>query len=215
MKVRRVITEAAENEILEDLQKYKEEMLSLGASDVEIITADAVIFDQRVRLKCFNPRCYWYGTNAQCPPHAPGVDFFRKTVSEYRYALFYRIKVPSEDFAGDVSTDIPGESKPARRQKLNYEIASKIEARAFYEGYYLASGFAGGPCKPVFCLDGECTQLITGKGCRAPLRSRMSMEGAGMNAMEMASKYGWQVYPCGRNAEGVPHGTSLGIIFIF
>ncbi len=99
---------------------------------------------------------------------------------------------------------------------LLYSIASKVESAAFYDGYYLAMGFAGGPCKPYFCPKTECTALIPGKGCRNAFKSRESMEGAGMDAYAMAANAGWEIHPLGNKSKAcdIPYGHRLGLVLI-
>ncbi len=98
-----------------------------------------------------------------------------------------------------------------------YEIISKIESQAFFDGYHLALGFACGPCKKFFCDKKECSALIPGQPCRHPLRARGSMEGVGMDVFTMATKAGWDVYPIGASIDPseVPFGAVFGIVFIY
>jgi predicted metal-binding protein len=105
-------------------------------------------------------------------------------------------------------------SRPS--QIKNHEIVSKLEAEAFYDGYHLALGFAGGSCKSAFCHDVECSAL-KGEGCRHPLRARSAMEAVGLNAYVMAAKVGWDIYPVGRSSQtaDVPHGIKLGLVLIY
>ena len=107
-------------------------------------------------------------------------------------------------------SSIPGQIK-------NFEIISRIEAEAFFDGYHLALGFAGGPCKNAFCPNDECSALVPGQACRHPLRARTAMEGVGMNAFTMAAKVGWDIYPVGASIlpSEVPHGTRLGLVLIY
>lgn len=98
-----------------------------------------------------------------------------------------------------------------------HEIVSKVESDAFYDGYYLAMGFAGGPCKRAFCYNAECNALTSGKGCRHNLIARPSMEAVGMNCFKMAANEGWDIYPIGKKTcpEDVAHGTRLGLVLIY
>jgi predicted metal-binding protein len=123
-------------------------------------------------------------------------------------------EAPSKAFLG-TQNDQKGES--ATYIKKMYEIISKLETTAFYDGYYFALGFAGGPCKHVFCKDVECQALKNGKPCRFPLKARSSMEGVGIDVFGMSVRMGWDIYPCGRtlSPEDVPFVRRLGIIFIY
>jgi predicted metal-binding protein len=203
----------AEEVLLRDVEEYCTYAMELGATDGRVIRVSDIVLDPRVRLKCLYPKCRWYGTNAHCPPYALDLDEVKTIFAKYRYGILYRIQVPAEDFIGSYN-NLQGKSRPAMRQTVNYKIASQVEARAFYDGYPFAVGFAGGPCKPVFCQNKECTAIIPGKGCSAPLKSRTSMEGVGINAIAMAVQSGWDIYPCGPNATGVPYGNTLGMVLI-
>lgn len=75
------IVEAVSAETLQaDLESFRQHALHLGATDAKIIASGQVIVDERVRAKCMNPKCHWYGTNGNCPPHAPDLDTVRNTV---------------------------------------------------------------------------------------------------------------------------------------
>jgi hypothetical protein len=50
-----------------DLKIFKQKAIDLGASLVEIIPANWVEIDERVRLKCSVPLCPHYGKNIYCP----------------------------------------------------------------------------------------------------------------------------------------------------
>ena len=211
----RKIVETIPGEVLQqDLEKYRQRAIELGAADARIITTDMVVIDERVRAKCIYPKCNLYGTNAHCPPYGPDVDFIRKVVNNYHYGVFTRLEVPAEEIAGAEARD---KRLTAPWMKKNHEMISKIEAEAFFDGYYLALGFAGGACKGIFCYGTECTALIPGQGCRAPLKARSSMEAAGMDAFTMATRVGWDIYPIGASISPaqVPYGVRLGLVLIY
>lgn len=212
-KVRKYEYPQPEDRLLIDLEAYKSYALEMGASDAKIIRSDELIFDSRTWLKCRYPKCRWYGTNAHCPPYEPDPEGIKERLLAFRFGIFYRARVDAESLTSKYH-DAKGRSIPAKKQKLNYKIASLVEARAFYDGYIFATGFAGGPCKPVFCQDKECSALIPGEACRAAGKARASMEGAGLNAFAMATQAGWDVYPCAVHAEGVPYGSALGLVMI-
>ena len=212
--VRKILEQVPQEVLQQDLEKYRKRAIELGATDAKIITTDMILIDERVRAKCIYPKCNRYGTSVNCPPYAMDLDMVRKVVGNFKYAVFYVIKVPSELLAG----------RDARNKRLyhpslvkNYEIASRIEAEAFYDGYHLALGFAGGSCKAAFCADLECSALIPGQSCRHSLRARSAMEAVGMDAYTMAARVGWDVYPIGVSASpsDVPHGLRLGLVLIY
>ncbi|MFC1956569.1 DUF2284 domain-containing protein [Chloroflexota bacterium] len=102
-------------------------------------------------------------------------------------------------------------------QVKNFEIVSKIESEAFYDGYYLAMAFAGGPCKGALCPNDECSALVPGRGCRHPQKAIASMEAVGMDAFKMAANAGWDIYPIGESISPseIPHGLRLGLVLIY
>ncbi|MFC1945472.1 DUF2284 domain-containing protein [Chloroflexota bacterium] len=197
-----------------DLEKYRERAIKLGATDAKVITSDMVIIDERVRAKCIYPKCSSYGTNAHCPPHSMNLQDARELIGKYEYGILIDLRVSTELFAGPnvvkLRSSIPSGLKI-------YETVSKIEAEAFYDGYYLALGFGAGPCKPHFCPDVECVALKQGQACSHALRARASMEAIGMDVYTMATKAGWDIYPIGKGTEplGVPYGHRLGLVLIY
>ena len=212
--VRKILEQVPLEVLQQDLEKYRQRAIELGATDARIITTDMVLIDERVRAKCIYPKCQHYGTNANCPPYAMDLDLLRKIVSNFHYAIFIKIEVPSEEVAGPEAR----ERRLAIRSAIkNHEIVSKIEAEAFYDGYYLAVGFAGGSCKRSFCPNEECNALVLGQGCRHPRRARSAMEAVGMDAYLMATNVGWDIYPIGASISPaeVPHGTKLGVVLIY
>jgi predicted metal-binding protein len=210
---RRIVENVPEEVLKKDLERYRKLAVDLGATDAKIITSGEIILDERTRMKCMYPKCPSYGSNINCPPHAPDVDYFRKIIKLYRYAIFITKEAPPEHYAGpNVRKD---RTNVAHERKID-EIVSKVEAAAFYDGYYYATGFAGGPCKARFCPDIQCAALEgPGHTCRVGMKAHSSMEGIGANAYLMAAKMGWPIYPCGAQSEGVPCARGLGMILIY
>lgn len=211
--VRKIRAEIDTQDLLHDLETYRLLAVEkLGASDAKIITADSVVIDERVRIKCSYPKCMFYGTNAHCPPHAMPLDEVRKLVGRYRYGLFTRLDVPVSEFAGPA---VARNSTAAGFLKT-HQLVTKIESTAFYDGYHLALGFACGSCKHVFCPSQPCSALVAGNGCRHPYKARGSMECAGIDVFTMASRAGWDVYPIGGSVAplDVPCAGSYGLVLI-
>jgi predicted metal-binding protein len=208
--VGKIKAEVQEDLLQNDLEKYRQRSIELGATDAKVITTDDVIIDERVVAKCVYPKCVAYGTNANCPPYAMEIDQVIKIVGNFRYGIFISVRVPSHDIAGEKKRRRPYQKKLA-------EIVSKIESEAFYDGYHLAVGFGSGPCKRIFCPDTDCAALIPGKSCAHPYIARSAMEAVGMDAFTMAAKFGWEIYPVGKStsAEEVPHGLLVGLVLIY
>jgi predicted metal-binding protein len=212
--VRKIVGKVRKKQLKQDLEKYRQRALQLGATDAKIITTDIILIDERVRAKCIYPKCDFYGTNAQCPPHAIDLDMAREIAKKFHYAIFSRLEVPSENIAGCEARDKRLVGPPHIK---THEIVSKIESEAFFDGYHLALGLACGPCKALFCPNLECSALISGQGCRHPLRARTSMEGFGIDVFTLATKVGWDIYPIGASISpaDVPCGGTYGLIFIY
>ena len=210
----KILEKISEEQLQQDLEKYRQRAIELGATDAKIITMDKVVIDERVLAKCTYPKCPGYGTNVNCPPYAMSLDQVRKVVNNFSYAIFIKLDVPSKHTAGREAID-KNLSMPYRR-KLS-EIVAKIEAEAFYDGYHLALGFGSGTCKALFCPDNECRALVMGQPCPHRLKARSPMEGVGMDVYTMAAKAGWDIYPIGDNTlpSEVPYGLRLGLVFIY
>jgi len=197
----------------QDLKQYCQMAVNLGADDAKIITTDAILIDERVRAKCMYPKCRDYGTSANCPPYAMEIDLVKKVVGNFGYAIFVMSRVSPETVTSDREEDL---NERKRTQIKNHEIISKIEAAAFYDGYYLALGFAGGSCKLLFCPEEECSALVLGGRCRHPLKARSSVEAVGIDVFSMASRVGWDIYPIGKatSSSEVPYALRLGLVLI-
>ena len=120
-----------------DLEKYCHMAIELGADDAKVIESNQVILEERVRGKCSIPKCAFYGTNLNCPPHSPPVKEIKGILREYKYGIFIKLTVPSDLLAGERA--FKEDTMNPARKKL-HEIVSSIESQAFYDGYHLAMG---------------------------------------------------------------------------
>ena len=210
---RKISLEMPDNVVKQDLETLKQMALQLGASMAEIIPADWVEIDERVRLKCSIPLCPYYDKNIYCPPHGPSLDLMRNAISRYTWAVLFAVDVtPPEEFS---------DRSVQREAVVNWakkclDITNRIETLAFGSGYYLATGFAQYSCLRILCRQDRCLVLEGGK-CPYPLQSRPSMEGTGMDVYRLVTKVGWDIYPIYRsvNPKEVPRALSVGIVFIY
>jgi predicted metal-binding protein len=133
-----------------------------------------------------------------------------EVVRQYRYAIFFTVEGPSAIVAGPIEVRMVAALKVA-------EIASRLEGAAFYDGYYLSLGLATGSCKRAFCMDIQCPALKPGQACIEPLRARSSPEAVGMDIYLMATRVGWDIYPCGVSTKeaDVPLGRRCGLVLIY
>jgi len=211
-KIKKITLVLDETALKKDLENYKEKAIELGASRVKLIKTEEIPVDDRVILKCQVPRCFGYGVGAHCPPNTLKPAELRKYLEKYSWAIFFSIDVPSEVIIRDKATI---KERVAVFQQV-YKIVSDIESAAFYDGHYLAFGFAAGSCRHTFCgLEENCLAL-EGKRCRFSLRARPSMEAVGMDVYKMFAQAGWDIYPIASKAkvEDTPKGTLAGIIII-
>jgi predicted metal-binding protein len=204
--------EAAAETLTEDLERYRQAALELGATSAKIIPAHWVTVDERVRLKCYIPRCMYYGASPSCPPFTPDVDFIRQAFARYRWAILFKIdSTPVEDFAD-------GERKAERIPviKLTSDIAGEVENMAFHDGYHLAIGLGCDGCRLAYCERERCT-VLDGGDCKFPLRSRPALEGMAIDVYNLVTKAGWDVYPISRSTDpsSVPCAISVGLILVW
>ena len=196
-----------------DLEIFRQRALDLGASMAEIIPANWVEIDERVRLKCSIPLCPYYDKSIFCPPHGPSLELMRKALSRYSRAILFAIDIiPVDEFA-DRSKERRAVVKWARKC---LEITSKLETLAFGSAYYLAMGLGQVSCIKALCGQERCL-VFDGGSCPYPLQSRSSMEGAGIDVYRLVTKVGWDIYPIYRtvNPREVRRALSVGIVFIY
>jgi len=208
----RKITAGVEPEVLQsDLALFCQKACEWGATEAKIIAASEVIGDARVRAKCLNPKSPFYGTNRNSPPYTPDLETVRKTVNRYQFGILVMTRFPREDF------DQQYNDAPANKDRFgSQKLITRLEELAFHSGYYLAMGFADGPCKERYCPARECG-VLSGKGCRMGLNARSAMESWGMDAYQMAARAGWELYPVGvttQPADG-PFRVALGLGLVY
>jgi predicted metal-binding protein len=211
-RVEKITVDMNAGRLHEDLEAYKAKAIALGATNAAIVKAKDIPVDERIVLKCQIPRCFGYGACAHCPPHTMKPAELRGLLEGYQWAVFFILDVPSGVIVRDKATLWERETA---YQKI-FHTVNEIESMAFYDGHYLAFGFAAGSCRHSFCGKQESCQAMEGKRCRISLRSRPSMEAVGIDVYKMVAQSGWDIYPIGSNAtpEEIPKGTLAGIIII-
>lgn len=212
----------SEDEILQDLARYKQSALDLGASGAALLSGDKVHVDSRVRIKCCIPKCPEYGSSAHCPPNTLEPDKVKELVGAFRHALLVKVEVPAPVIAGDGGVNENGQivknetlAELLRSYRKVNEIVTKIESEAFYDGHYLATAFAAGSCHASLCNFQNCL-VLNNQPCRFPLKARPSMEGSSLDVFKMAAEAGWEIYPIGADCKSadVPHGTLVGLVLV-
>jgi predicted metal-binding protein len=209
----RVITSGiSPDQVQKDLNHFKQKAVELGASMVQVIPANWVQIDERVRLKCSVPLCPNYDKCLFCPPYTPSTEFMKKALSRYQEAILFALDVIPADHFSVRAIERQAAADWTRRC---FEITGGIETLAFGSGYYLAMGFGQGSCRTGLCRQDKCLVLDGGK-CPYPLKARPSMEAVGMDVYGLVARVGWEIYPIYRsvNPAEVPRALSVGIVFI-
>jgi predicted metal-binding protein len=210
--VEKITVDMQKARLTQDLERYRQQALELGATQAAIVETREIPVDERGVPKCRVPRCFGYGTSAHCPPHAMQPWELREVLHKYRWAVFFTLDVPPEVIVRAKATI--KERVDAYQQV--FKMVSEIESRAFYDGHYLAFGFGAGSCRHTFCGQQETCQALEGKKCRFSLLSRPSMEAVGIDVYQMVAKQGWDIYPIGSNAKpgDMPKGVLAGIVIV-
>ena len=185
-KVEKITVDMQEGRLPQDLERYRQLALKLGATQAKIVKAEEIPVDERVTLKCQIPRCFGYGVSAHCPPNTMKPAELHDLLQKYRWAVFFIKEVPPEVIVRDKATI---KERVAAYQEV-YKIVNELESAAFYDGHYLAFGFAAGSCRHTFCGQQEGCQAMEGKRCRFALKSRPSMEAVGIDVYKMARNRG-------------------------
>ena len=210
--IKKIELEISEDKLNKDLENYRQEAINLGATDSKIITTNMIPVDDRVAFKCKIPPCFGYGTSANCPPHTITPPELRGLIKKYNHAIFFKLNVKPEVIVRNRETIL----ERAGAYRKIFEIVSAIESMAFYDGYYLATGFAAGSCKSTYCYKVECS-VLKGERCRHELKVRPSMEAVGIDAYKLATSVGWDVYPIGSNCDpqDIPKGSLMGLVLVY
>jgi predicted metal-binding protein len=186
--------------------------LEKGAADAKIISADKIVVEDRVVLKC-KVGCNNYGKTLACPPFTPTAEEFRKIVSEYSYAMFMKFKSKAEADPQVLSKLTVAETDPTVPKDIKDKAAKfwadwkedkkkmlqnvvDLEKAAMKEGYNLALAFASGTCQ----LCEKCNTQT--KICVHPELARWSEDAVGVNVRKTAANAGIEVtFPLAKTPE--------------
>jgi predicted metal-binding protein len=197
----------------------KDLALELGASAAKVIPANEVVIENRVVLKC-RVGCNHYGKTLMCPPYSPSVDYFRKTLSEYSYALVFKVKSKAEASPDVIKLLSKDENDPSLTEEMKEKIRTfwaswkkdkmdllkmvrDLERAAMNKGFSLALGFTTGSC--MICDNCNAEQKI----CIHPTEARYSAQSVGINVKQTLENAGMPIpFPM----EGTPETFGLVLI---
>ena len=147
----------------EDLKKFAELAVRMGATDAKLIDPKNIVVKDWVRLKC-QYGCGNYGKSLTCPPYSPTPEQTRKALKGYSHAILMRVP--------DESTGI-------------HDMIAKLERHVFLHGYYSAFGLVAGPC--------ERCEKCNLQHCTYPRLARPSLESSGIDVYATARKNGFHI----------------------
>ena len=156
-KVEKITVDMHADRLPQDLERYVQKALELGATHAAVIKAEDIPVDERIPLKCQIPRCFGYGAGAHCPPNTLKPAELRDLLQKYHWAVLFTMDVPPEVIVRDKATI---KERVAAYQKI-FKMVSEVESLAFYDGHYLAFGFGAGSCRHTFCGQQE---ILPGHG---------------------------------------------------
>jgi len=185
---------------LEKFDFLRKMALKMGAVDAKVITADKIVVEDRIVLKC-KVGCINYGKTLSCPPYTPTAEEFRKIVSEYSYALFMKFKSRAKADSklakhlskSETDATVPQGMKGKMQEfwaswkedKLKMlSTVIDLEKAAMNKSYPLAVGLVSGFCQ----LCETCS--LDRANCVYPTKARYSEEAVGVNVQATAKNAG-------------------------
>jgi len=158
----------------DDLTKWCERAVELGADKATVIGTDQVVVADWVRMKCLYG-CDEPGVYKTCPPDgAPSVEQTRRVVGEFARAVLLGV--------GPV---VGYDKSDAEAQRLN-DAAKALERELFLAGFHKTWTMGAGPCD-------ICDACSQGKDCPTPDQARPSMEACGVDVFTTVRNAGWEI----------------------
>ncbi|MDD1773241.1 MAG: DUF2284 domain-containing protein [Methanomassiliicoccales archaeon] len=183
-------------DIDEDLKTLCQSAKKYGASKASAMSAEQVVVDPRVRLKCMVPVCVSYGVCLTCPPNVPSPEEFSRILSRYQHAVLVQLPFEMDrNFVELVEKKAPlAEIRKDREYQAiltnNFrrlvDALGRLEADAQGMGYRFAVALSGGSCR----LCEKCVGQGSGEPCRHPFEARPAMEAVGIDVVETARNAG-------------------------
>ncbi|MDR2395120.1 MAG: DUF2284 domain-containing protein [Endomicrobium sp.] len=141
--------------------------------DIEIIKINTkdIIFEERVKLKCFY--CNKYNKKWTCPPKIPALDYQAIIKDDYSNAIILKttMSITIENF----------EEVRSNTTNRIHSCLGLLEKFLYDNNDSLAVSFIGGSCK--LCRNGCSPQ-----GCVNPTQARIPIEATGINIVKTMKK---------------------------
>lgn len=146
------------------------------AMDAVGICPEDLVYEERVRLKCF--QCRNYSTNRTCPGHLPPFDY-RQIISEYAHMA---VIINRTATGGDQVSEV------VFRQSGNelHRAMLFLESELLKRGNPLAQSFIGGSCQ-------LCENGCPADRCARPEQARVPWDATGCNVVQTLAKIGIEV----------------------
>jgi len=159
----------------DDIGRYLEMALELGASDAQVIQPARVPTSEWVRWKC-QFGCPRYARGYCCPPESPTPIQTRAVLDSYRRGILMHFEIPA----------LPGGAAASReRHNELHENVVDLEETVFKDGHYRAFALLFGPCT----LCPECAKE-SGEPCNFRGRVRPAMEACGIDVFKTVRDLG-------------------------
>ena len=148
--------------------------------DVIGIRQEDIVFEERVRLKCFH--CRNYRTKWTCPGHLPSLDY-RRLIGEYEHLAVIRYQKSDISHQKSDVRDQMSEIEYKRAGNELHRAMLYLESELFKRGNPLAQSLIGGSCE--LCKDG-CPP----EACAHPEQARTPWDAIGCNVTRTLANIG-------------------------
>ncbi len=157
---------------MKSIEEYCKRALERGADGAKVISPQAVVTADWVRMKC-QFGCSGFGKSHCCPPHTPTPEVTRRVIDSYLRAIL-------------LHRHITEGSKRREETKRFNEMILRLEIDIFLDGYYKAFSMTSGPCR--LCKECDLTQP-----CKKGMEARPSMEACGVDVFATARGNGFPI----------------------